>query len=65
MSSRALDRLIDEMIATIAAEGIHVPREILRAKVAAALWGSTVLDDDGRIVGLVSGQEVDWPPVAN
>jgi hypothetical protein len=31
---------------------------------AAALWSATaVLDDDGRIV--VSGQEVEWPPIAN
>jgi hypothetical protein len=34
--------------------------------VAAALWHvPPVLDDDGRIVDLVSGQEVEWSPIAN
>ena len=31
-----------------------------------ALWSRpAVLDDDGRIVDLLSGQEVEWPPIAN
>ena len=66
MSSRVLERMLDEMIATIAAEDITITREQLRVKVTAALWSRpAVLDDDGRIVDLVSGQEVEWPPIAN
>ena len=38
MSSRVLERMLDEIIATIAAEGITTTREQLRVKVTAALW---------------------------
>ena len=66
MSSRAFERMLDEMLARLAVEGIAVPREVLRAKVVAACWSRpAVLDDDSRVVDLLSGQEVAWPPIAN
>jgi hypothetical protein len=66
MSSLAFERLLDEMLATVAAEAIIVSRELLREKLIAACWSRpAVLDDDGRIVDFVSGEEVEWPPLAN
>lgn len=65
MSSRAFERMLDEMLARLATEGIRISREQLRAKMAAAMWGAVALDEDGRIVDYVSGEEVEWPPLAN
>jgi hypothetical protein len=58
--------MLNEMLADVAADGFNVPSELLHAKVAAALWCvPAVLDDDGRIVDFVSGQEFEWPPITN
>ena len=58
--------MLNELLGDLAIEGITVTREQLRAKLAAELWHvPPVLDDDGRIVDLVSGQEVEWPPIAD
>ena len=45
-------------------------RLILRGRAARveelALWSElAVLDDDGRVVDLLSGEEVEWPPITN
>jgi hypothetical protein len=54
------------MLPTFAAEAIIVAREVLRGKVIAACWSRpAVLDDDGRVVDFLSGEEVEWPPIAN
>jgi hypothetical protein len=62
----AFERTIDELLGKLAAEGITIPREVLRAKLAAAFWTRpAVLDDDGPVVDLLSGEEVEWPPITN
>jgi hypothetical protein len=64
--SLVFQRMLNAMLAELAVDGITVPRELRRAKLAAELWHvSLVLDDDGRIVDLVSSQDVEWPPIAN
>ncbi len=66
MSSRAFEQLLDEMLAEFAAEGITVPRELLRAKLAAVAWHAVIFDEEAECFReIVTGQEVEWPPIAN
>ncbi len=54
------------MLATFAAEGINVPRDLLRAKLAAVAWHAVIFDEDAECFReLVTGQKVEWPPIAN
>ena len=63
--SRAFEQLLDELLATFAAEGINVPRDLLRVKLPAVAWHAVIFDEGGCFRELVTGLEVEWPPLAN
>lgn len=45
--SRAFEQLLDELLATFAAEGINMPRDLLRVKLPAVAWHAVIFDEGG------------------